>query len=1083
MIYMSNNGEKFPNSVSFVVPDVAVFSTLKIEQRLTAVIAGELQFTDETSSFIKAQFINHFNQIAYEHHTFMRWDGSVFYVLFSYPTLFEDDALQCAQLTWQLHQFANGSPIVEHNKFALALETTTVQKIPDAESNILIVAGAGISQASHLLTHIDESGILATDSFHSASQSAFEFIPFVVQTDQEHPVWQLKAPRQEPQATRGFKTLDAGFIGRDESLKRMLAIAKNLENGAGGIIIIEGEPGIGKSRLMREFCTAVPIKNPTIINGKCTPQRTHYPFSLFISLLNNFFNLRPIDSEQANRQIIEKQAENWPVETQSFLPYLYTLLGLPNGNHSDKTLDPNQIRQQIFVAIRRIIKTLSQQNPIILLLDDLHWIDPISAELLLFFATTIATDPIFIICTQRRQGADAPNARLLQLQSLLVGQTETIFLERLSPTDTITLLQNLLDGSEIPKEFEQLITTKSEGNPYFIEEFVRMFIEQGNVKKLENRWQFSQSNQFDKTSIPLSLNTLIQARIAALPSELKPTLQWAAILGLHFASSTIEAILQCDCVDENLDRLSSRLMVHPLQDSDRWQFHHPLLHTAVYDSIPQQKRHKMHQQIANTIQNTADSSSLEVAEQLAFHLTQANEQRNAIPYLIKSGQIAIDRHAGEEALNHFQKASEFTEQINNPKTIWYWEIILGMSTAYRYLGRYAESSAILETGLHLTETNEEFVTHRSTILKELGDNSRKQGEVKASENYYRTALNLISNPEYKSEILKAAQIHAGLGWLYFSQAKFEEAREECRKTLTYAQKTNHLSSLATAENLLGGIAYRLGDWQEAMRHTTRAMILREEMGDSWGVTSILGNLGILALEGGYWAKAISYFQNSLTLREEIGDMEGIVITHNSLAYVYRNQGNFALAEKHQRRCLQIAQQFNMAYNIANASLELAKVLLHKKEFSQAKEFLAKAQKEANLIEAKGLLIEIASTEAQWLFAQSQWNESLNIAKATLEKSQDLNNKVYEVICWRLIAEASLNLQQQGNALAAILKAQELIIESKNSLELGKTAALAYKIHTQLGNINEAQSAFQQAEAIFNKLGAKFFLERLNEPIA
>lgn len=1070
-----------PDSIVFTVSNVALFGSLRIEQRITAVSAGELTFTEETSDFIKAQFIRHFSQIALDRRALVQWEETKFFILFGYPTLFEDDAIQCAQLIWQLHQFANGSPIITSNRFALTLHTTTVQQIPNATNKQLIVNGTGIRQAAQLLPICPSSGIWATDDFYSASQHEFEFETAVI-TFPNTPIWQLKGQRQTPQKARGFKTLSSGLIGRDYALQKMLAVAKNLENDTGGIIIIEGEPGIGKSRLMQEFCSALPIENKTVINGKCTPQRTHYPFSLFTTLIANAFNIRLNDSTETNQLKIQTQTTSWPEELHAFVPYIYTLLGLKEENQPSETLDPNQTRQQIFVAIRRILKTLSQQSPIVLLLDDLHWIDPISAELLLFLATTIATDPIFFICTQRRQGADAPNDRLKRLQSLLVGQTETIFLDRLSPEETLVLLQNLLEGAEIPETFAQLITAKSEGNPYFIEEFVRMFIEQGFVSQTNGRWHFSAPPNLDETNIPLSLNTLIQARIAALPAELKLTLEWAAILGLYFDAGTLVSNLPNEKVSDNLDRLASRLMVHYLGDFERWQFHHPLLHTAVYNAIPTAKRQEIHKQIAANLQTFATNETPETAELLAYHLTQADEQRQAIPYLIKAGQLAIERHAGEEALNHFQRASEFTEQIANPKTLWYWDIILGMGTAYRFLGRYAESSAILETGLHLTETNQEFLEHRSTLLKELGDTSRKQGEVKASENYYHEALSLISKTENKEDLLKATQIHSGLGWLYFSQAKFEEAKEECEKTLNYAKKTNHLGNLASAENLLGGIAYRLGNWQDAMHHTMRAKILREEMGDSGGIAASLANLGLLALESGYWSKAISFFQDSLVLRQDIGDIEGIVINHHNLAYVYRNQGNFTLAEDHQRQCLQIALQFNMAFTIANANLELARILLWKKEYSSVETYLRKAKKEADLIEAKGLLIEIASTEAQWLLVQSRWKESLSIAQNTLDKAKTIGNKIYEVVCWRIIAESSLLLQHEDAALEAIKEAQHLISDSQNSLEVGETAALAYKIYSQLGHTKKAVVAFQQAEAVFNKLDAKIFLDRLNEPI-
>ena len=1065
------------NTVAFPVTDVALFDALRIEQRLTAVVAGELVFTADTSPTHKVETIQYLSKMTQARQALLHWEGAKFFILFGYPTLFEDDAQQCAQLVWELHQFFNESPLVNSNRFALALDFTTIQQKPNAMSNKLLINGESLNQAIHLLGQNNTSGIWATNAFYFASQHEFEFETAVNQTT-DNPIWQLTNKRLIPQEARGFNTLSSGLIGRDPSLNRMFTVAQNLDTGRGGIVIIEGEPGIGKSRLMREFVDALTLERKIIINGKCTPQRTHYPFSLFISLLANVFDIQLNDSAQTNRQKIREQTRYWSTELQPFVPYLYNLLGLSDEENRQNNLNPDQTRQQLFVAIRRIFKTLSQQSPIILLLDDLHWIDPISAELLLFLATTIATDPIFIICTQRRQGADSPNDRLVRLQSLLVGQTEKILLERLSDDETVALLQNLLGNTTIPQTFEQLIISKSEGNPYFIEEFVRMFIEQGHISQVNGRWQFPSEIDVDDEGVPISLTTLIQARIAALPPELKPTLEWAAILGLYFEHTMLALLLPDEPTQEYLERLSLRLMLQNFGNSGRWQFHHPLLHTAVYNAIPEPRQQQMHKQVAQALESSTLDDLPETAELLGYHLTQANEHERAIPYLIKAGQLALERHAGEEALNHLQRAAEFSEQLSDPQPAWYWAIVLGMGTAYRYLGRYAESATMLETSLRFIETNETFLEHQITILRELGDTSRKQGEVKAAANYYHTALNLLPDPQTEEELLKVTEIHIGLGWLYFSQTKLEKAEEESKKTLAYAQKTNHLASLASAENLLGGIAYRLGNWQEAMRHTTRAMIIREEMGDSWGIAASLGNLGILADESGFWDKAISYFQSNLALREEIGDIEGIIITNNSLGKMYQNKGRFDVASKHHRKGLEMAQLFNMPFLIGNPSVELASILIKQNKLAEAFDFIEQGKNIALSVEDNGLLIEIKIVEAKWLLAQSRFTEAIQISEKNLFEAQSIGNIIYEVNCWRIIAEAALLNETIDQSISAIRQAQNLIAGSTNALEKGITAALAFRIYNKLGMETEAESVFQEAETIFERLGASFFLDML-----
>ena len=161
-----------------------------------------------------------------------------------------------------------------------------------------------------------------------------------------------------------------------------------------------------------------------------------------------------------------------------------------------------------------------------------------------------------------------------------------------------------------------------------------------------------------------------------------------------------------------------------------------------------------------------------------------------------------------------------------------------------------------------------------------------------------------------------------------------EAQEACETSLEMARSAGAVADLATAENLMGGIYYRQSEWIPALHHTTRAMVLREQMGYTWGVASTLGNLGILAVSAGHWNKAWSFFGRCLTLQQEIGDIEGLAIAHNNLGSLARDQGKLDLAEEQFRESLKVATPFEMGFHIANSSTGLAEVLLLKGDFGQ-----------------------------------------------------------------------------------------------------------------------------------------------------
>lgn len=1075
---------QFPANPSSIILPVDDFmpALAESERRLTAVLMATITFTPETPTETKNQLMTECVQTGQQFGAVMQWQGSQLIGLLGIPHMYEDDAVQCAHMAWRLRRNLDNSLFILHYRFALSVATATIHPQPGQ----IWVTGESLEQAAMLLRVTSGDGIFVTDAFRSVTQHQFEFNTAVTTSSNvlQQPVWQMSQQKESIEEARGFKTLPSGLVGRSQHLHAMLRVAQNLDDGHGGIILLEGEPGIGKSRLMREFVTAVQQDHPhsTVIIGKCSPQRTHYPFSLFISLLNNTFNILPNDNNDKIRQKIQTNTQTWPQDAQEYVPYLHTLLGLSTEypeTEKINVLDPTQTRQQMFVAIRRILKILSQQSSMIILLDDLHWMDPISNELLLFLVTIVTTNPILFVGAQRRQGADAPNDRLVRLQSLLVGQTEKVFLERLSPQETTELLRNLLSGAQIPADFEKLIAAKSEGNPYFIEEFVRMFIEQKYVTQTKYGWKIVTPEKLNEQTVPLSLNALIQARVDALPQELKQLLRWSAAIGLYFECSLLENILPDAHVKEDLTRLASRLMVTGTgSNQDRWQFMHPLLHTAVYNAIPQDIQTQMHKTIASLLQKTWSEETPELAESLAYHLTQAGAKKEAIPYLIKAGELAIARHAGEEAVNNFQKASDFIVEIFDATPDWTWRITLGISDAYLFLGHYAESTTMLQTALKITETNPEFKEQQLGILRRLGEVTRRQGDVQNSASYFETAISIIQTPVPANQLSEATQIYSGLGWLYFTQSKLEQAERACQQSLVYAKQTNHLGDLAMAENLLGGIAYRTGQWEEAMRHTYRAMILREEMGYSWGVAASLGNLGILAFESGHWNKAVSYFLNSLSLHEDLGNIEGTITIQNNLAKVYQNQGNLKLAEQHYRKCLETAKLFNMPFHVANTSTELAHILIEEHKYKEAEQIITEGIDIANSIEAKGLWIELICTKGDLMLAQSCWNDARTTAEKTLPDAQTLENQIHEAILWRIIAESAYYSGEISVSAAAIEKAQKLVANSSNLLEEAKIAAVAYRIHTKNDDPQTAQNAYLLAHQTFTKLGATRFLEQL-----
>ncbi|MCA9971878.1 MAG: tetratricopeptide repeat protein, partial [Anaerolineales bacterium] len=945
-----------------------------------------------------------------------------------------------------------------------------------------IVTGGPLRALQRLAAQAPHGRIWVTESIFEVTKRLFAYQP-APRRENEERVWQVVGLQREPAPRRGLPDRPARFIGRDAPLRQMLLLTQNCREGLGGLLLIEGEAGIGKSRLMREFRTAVTSLDYTVWSGTCLVQRVNHAFYLFSDLLTQLFQLQPADTPEEMRLKIEQGMLLWPRDAKQVRPYLEMLVGLrpagPDGERLD-SLAPDQLRQQTFVAIRRLLKTMAKRQPIVVMLDDLHWIDPISAELLLFIATIVTTDPIIFVVAQRRQGADLPNDRLIRLQSLLPGQTVQLLLQRLSPGDSQTLLQDLFASPKLPARLSDLIIERSEGNPYFIEEFVRMFIERGYVEQVGEAWQLARQVELAQIDLPASLEALIRARVDALPPELKEVLQCAAIIGREFEAVLVARIAGVEDARPQLGRLASRLMVQHNRADDRWAFSHALFESIVYDMMLKTRRQHLHRQTADFLEQRWAGHEAEHAEVLSYHFTRAGVPEKAVAYLVLAGERAASRYANEEALSYFQTAGDLLGSLPGGDAAWRLRIAVGLGDVYRFVGRYEASLSVLSAALTLMQRENLPMVRLADLHWRMGQTAQAQGEYEAARGYYATAQTAIGTPQTPEQQMVMARALTGLAWAYYAQGRAEEAREACEKSLALAQTVEGISELATAENLLGGIYYLLGEWRPALNHTTRAMVLRDQMGYTWGVAATLSNMGILAVYAGHWHKALAFFKRSLDLRREMGDVEGVAITHNNLGNLYKDQGEAAEAEYHFRESSKLAQLFKMGFHIASAYEGLAQVFLIRGELAAAENMLHEGIVQAEAIGLQDLLADMYRVWAEILLAQRQYDAALEKAKASTRLAVTVGNRSYEVAGWRVASTICLEQGKLAEAEACITRAREALAHTKHELEAAQVAAQAGRIYLQTGQAQRAEVELRTARNVFLRLGAKHLLSKLTE---
>jgi class 3 adenylate cyclase len=361
--------------------------------------------------------------------------------------------------------------------------------------------------------------------------------------------YEVIGARPEPGRLRGLAGLESPLVGRDAELSALLGLCEAVRAGLGRAVLLLGEPGVGKTRLIAEWKAAAAGMGhepaPLWAEGRCLSHGQGLAYHLLTHLLRSFLGLAEPADESATCAALTAATEDLlGDEAETVAPYLGHLLALePEGEawQAVEGLDPQALQAQYLAAIRRLLLGVARRRPLVLVLEDLHWADPSSTELLIKLLP-LASSSSILFCMAARPDREAPGWRLVTAARELMGGSLTeIHLAPLSETESRQLVANLLRVEALPEPVRSLILRRAEGNPLFVEEVIRMLIDRGAIRQRNGEWVAEPG--VEAVEIPDNLQGLLLARIDRLPEEVKNTLRVAAVIGRQFPLRVLEAVL------------------------------------------------------------------------------------------------------------------------------------------------------------------------------------------------------------------------------------------------------------------------------------------------------------------------------------------------------------------------------------------------------------------------------------------------------------------------------------------------------------------------------------------------------------
>ena len=873
------------------------------------------------------------------------------------------------------------------------------------------------------------------------------------------------------------------LIGRENDLLLLDRLITQSSEGNGQIALISGEAGIGKSRLVREAKTLAPA-GTMILEGHCFQTELALPYAPLLDLFRNFFAAHSSQEIAKAMEVTAPQLVKLFPELATHLPHLTST---PNP-------DPKHEKQRLFQALAQSITQLAQVQPLILVIEDLHWSDSTSLEFLHLLARRIASQPIFLLLTFRSEDTTPELTHFLaELDRERLG-TE-FALQHMSLGEVDKMLQAILNSKgPTSKEFLDAIFPLTEGNPFFIEEILKALTTAGDISYTDGTWDRKEINPLH---IPRTVKDAVQWRTQQLDKQALQALTLAAVMGRRFDVRLLQKLLKVHDIDlmrSLKDLIAAQLVIE--ETADQFAFRHALTREAIYSTLLLRERQGLHRSVAEAMENLYAASLEAYVADLSFHNYTSGVWQKALEYSRKAGDQARTFYAHREAVVYYSRAIVSARQLDITMEP---ELLSARGHAYEILGDFRSALDDFEQARKIAREQRngraEWQTLNDLGLLWAGRDYQRTGE------FFRQAEELaqkLSEPKLIAYSLNR------VGHWYFVTGQTMQALECHRRALEFFEGEQNEQGMAETRDILGMAMLHHGDQigsYEEYRHAIHlfrkldnkealvsaligachslydetdfipsqsrqanqqmameALELARQVGWASGEAFAEWGLAIGLAHWGLFEEALSHAKRMFRIATELENPQRIIGAYYALGYIYVLMLQADLAIQNLEAGFSLAKEHGSAWLIGNTTAELVSAYLLKDDKARARALLDSilqekaghyTRAERRMLWAKGNL----------LLAESKPAEALRIAEHLLDAKQRLQETQPIPALLKLKGEALMALNQ-------FKEAEQNLELAKRGAEQREAFPLLWQIHRLLGWLYKRQKIIETSEQEF-----------------
>jgi class 3 adenylate cyclase/tetratricopeptide (TPR) repeat protein len=722
------------------------------------------------------------------------------------------------------------------------------------------------------------------------------------------------------------------FVGRERDIELLEAQRRDAAAGRGRIVLISGEAGIGKSRLLREFRARVQPSTGWL-EGHSSAIGAGTAFHPLVSLLKHAFDIGEEDAPSDATAKIERSVYASDADLAPAMPTIRFLLGLEPDATGLAAREPRQRRSEIFAALRLFVLRAAQPRPHVFVLDDLQWADQGTEDWLAFVADTIPASRVLMILTHRPDYT--PPEKLDGVKLALMN---------LATEDTVEVTRSMLGAQRLEDTLRALIYGKTEGNPLFLEEIVRSLRELGLVT-VTNDGTAMLTKGSGEVAVPDQIQDLLMSRIDRLDEKPKRVLQVAAAIGRDFSGGLIDRVLEVPGVAEQALRvLATTELIHPITTGPdiAYTFSHALTQEVAYSSLLLQRRRELHRRIGAALEDVPADRLPERYEILAYHFERADAPSKAVEYLAKAGEKARRAYLNQEAARFLRAAVSRLEMEPNAvpdagtRVLMRAQLHESLGDVGHFTGSYADAVDEYEAAAAAAPEASSLLQARlrRKIASVWSTQRKYEDAVSASERAETLLGKTRDEPAWWQEWI---QIHLDRMGIYYWRADAdgmariaEKARRAVSHTATAPQRAQFFVSLAM-------MAYRRDRYaidDDTLANARAALTAWEASGQPSEISVGHFNLGFAHLWRNELDEAEQHLQAALALTERTGD-----VVHQSrcltyLAVAARKRGRVEEVQRYVAQVLPVASAGQMLEYLGTARGNLAWIAWRKGEMAE-----------------------------------------------------------------------------------------------------------------------------------------------------